>query len=1379
MFRPRIHRPRRAVGVAAAVMVAMIGLPAPAPAAAGVTTPKNAPSGAEPKTNAAQRVCEAPRKQGEMTCFTMTRTDVVGRLGLAPLVTPDGLGPTELRSAYALPSATAGAGQTVAIVDAFDNPNAEADLAVYRAQYGLPACTTANGCFRKVNQDGLPGPLPGPNAGWAAEISLDLDMASAVCPNCNLLLVEANSNFDTDLFPAVSTAADLGAKFISLSWGGNEFADQVNADASFNKPGVVITASSGDDGFGVIYPASSRYVTAVGGTSLVSAQNARGWSETAWNGAGSGCSAFEPKPTIQTDPDCARRTTADVSAVADPQTGVAVYNTYQDDGWNIFGGTSASAPIIAATYALAGTPAANTSPNEYPYGTPSALYDVVSGSNGSCGGSYLCTAQPGFDGPTGLGTPNGVLAFAPPGPHGVISGTVTDVDTGNPVVAAAVGAGSASALTDAAGHYALGLATGTYDVNASAFGYASVSTSGLVVTDGATTTANFALTAVPRATVSGLVRDGSGHGWPLYAKIAVDGLPGGPVFTDPATGRYQVSLPTNATYTLAVTALYPGYQPTTETVTLAGADVARDVAVTVDAASCNAPGYTVRVEGLQESFSTATTPAGWTVGNNTTGGGWAFTDDGNRGNLTGGADGFAIVDSDHFGVGNTQDTELRTPVLDFTDMPAPSIGFNSDFRAFSDSFGDLDLSLDGGQTWTSLQHNVASARGPRLIDIPIPQAVGKSAVQARWRYVGTFGWWWEVDNVFVGQRTCEPVHGGLVLGQTIDGNTQQGLDGTKVHSGERPADTAISAPTPDNPNLGDGFYWLFSSLTGSHSFTASHGGYLSPAKAVNVAVDWTTRVDFSLGAGKLTVTPAAVHKTLKLGNQATATVTVSNTGAAAAIVTVGEHDDGFAILAKLGTGAPLNLVPGSYSRQRLTRSNKALASTAAAKPYATPWTDIANFPTPVMDNAAAAGAGKVYSVGGTDGTTVFATGAAYDPLTGAWTPIAAMQTPRQRPVAAFVSGKLYVVGGWGSDGEPVPSLEIYDPVTNSWTSGASVPTAFAASGAAVLGDRIYVVGGCSANVCGNRDVRVYDPTANTWSQAADYPLATSWLACGGLLGQVYCAGGTNDDTDTKQGFGYNPATNAWSPIADLPIDLWAMGSITTADALLVSGGVTDNASTLTNQGFAYNPGNDTWIAIANSNNTVYRGASACGFYKIGGSTGGFNATAKSEVLPGFDQCGPAADVPWLSVSPTSFTLAPKATIKLTVTLDASTVSQPGDYAASLTFTTNTPYQVTPTPIVMTVTPPRTWGKITGTVTGASCSGAVPLAGAVVQIDTWATHYTLLTDANGNFALWLDRRNNPLTVIVAKDGWQPQTRTIKITAGQTTTANWNLAPIRTC
>ena len=355
---------------------------------------------------------------------------------------PSGYGPADLQNAYKLTSASssAGSGQTVAIVDAYDDPNAESDLGVYRSTYGLPACTTANGCFHKVNESGVAGSYPTADAGWATEISLDIEMVSAICPQCHILLVEASSANQSDLSAAENTAARLGANAISNSYGGSEASSETASDSSYNHPGIAITASSGDSGYGVEYPAASPYVTAVGGTTLNSASNARGWTESAWSGAGAGCSSYEAKPSWQHDAGCAKRTVADVSAVADPNTGVAVYDTYgggggnaficaltgtdcpQPTGWFVVGGTSVSSPIIASVYALAGN-ATSVTYGSYPYGHAASLFDVTSGSDGggaagflglggtsSCG-SYLCNAGPGYDGPTGLGTPDGTGAF--------------------------------------------------------------------------------------------------------------------------------------------------------------------------------------------------------------------------------------------------------------------------------------------------------------------------------------------------------------------------------------------------------------------------------------------------------------------------------------------------------------------------------------------------------------------------------------------------------------------------------------------------------------------------------------------------------------------------------------------------------------------------------------------------------------------------------------------------------------------------------------------------------------------------------------------------------------------------------------------------------
>ena len=323
-----------------------------------------------------------------------------------------GYHPCDLQSAYNLPSSTAGNGQTIAVIDPYDDPNAESDLSVYRAQFNLPPCTTDNGCFKKVDQNGGTQ-YPPPNSAWAQETSLDLDMVSAICPNCNILLVEATTSSMQNLEAANDTAAQLRANVINNSYGISEYSAEVNEESHFNHPGIAVIASSGDNGYKTQFPAASQYVTAVGGTTLKPAQNSRGWSETAWSGTGSGCSTYISKPSWQSDPGCSNRTIGDVSAVADPNTGVAAYDSYGGiGGWVVYGGTSVASAIIAGVYGLAGN--ANTiNYGSYSYSHTGSLYDITAGSNGSCDPSYpyLCNAEPGYDGPTGNGTPNNTGGF--------------------------------------------------------------------------------------------------------------------------------------------------------------------------------------------------------------------------------------------------------------------------------------------------------------------------------------------------------------------------------------------------------------------------------------------------------------------------------------------------------------------------------------------------------------------------------------------------------------------------------------------------------------------------------------------------------------------------------------------------------------------------------------------------------------------------------------------------------------------------------------------------------------------------------------------------------------------------------------------------------
>jgi len=350
--------------------------------------------------------------------------------------------PAYLQQAYDLAylSQNAGAGETIAIVDAYDDPNAESDLAAYRSEFGLPPCTSANGCFAKHDQTGGTNYPTTVDPGWELEISLDLDAVSALCPNCKIDLIEANTDGTSDLAAAQLEAGMLAPSVITDSWdvalSGRE-ARNFPTTGDYTFPGITTVAASGDSGYpGAFtndFPAALPGVTAAGGTTLQpdstsGVQNVRGFTESAWSGTGSGCNLGASKPSYQTDTGCTGRSYSDVSADGDPDTGMQVYDT-EDGGWVVVGGTSESSPLIAAYYAIVGS--ASQGP-AWAYSNASLLNDPTSGSNGTCLAtiSYICNAGPGYDGPTGIGSISGaVVSGAPgiagPGANGSYTQTVT------------------------------------------------------------------------------------------------------------------------------------------------------------------------------------------------------------------------------------------------------------------------------------------------------------------------------------------------------------------------------------------------------------------------------------------------------------------------------------------------------------------------------------------------------------------------------------------------------------------------------------------------------------------------------------------------------------------------------------------------------------------------------------------------------------------------------------------------------------------------------------------------------------------------------------------------------------------------------------------
>ncbi|MFF5077391.1 S8 family serine peptidase [Actinoplanes sp. NPDC000266] len=1068
--------------------------------------------------------------------------------------------------------------------------------------------------------------------------------------------------------------------------------------------------------------------------------------------------------------------------------GVNVRSSWPGSGYNSISGTSMAAPHLAGAIALV-------------WSAAPALVGDIAGTKALLDTSATDTEAAQCGGSTGDNNVFGegrldalaLVAAAPTGETGTLAGKVTDTATGTPIANAALaltGAAERDVVTGTDGTYSTRLPAGDYKVAVTAYGYGPREVTA-TVTPGATTTADAALTAVPTVTVGGTVTDGSGHGWPLYAKVTVAGPGGVSDYTTPSNGRYSLKLPAGASYKLTFTSQYPGYQTLTKDVVVGTRNLTQNVAVPASADDCTtAPGYEFASDGEYETFDAA--PSDWTVVDHAGNGQvWKFTDDRKRGNNTGGAGGFAIIDSDGYGGGSKQNTSLVSPVVDLTGVSAPVVRFDQEFRQYGSERTDVELSVDGGTTWETVLSQTAGVTGPKRTEVALPQAAGKPQVQVRFHYVdGSYAWWWEVDNVLIGSEVrCEPVGSGLVVGHVKDANTGGYVNGATVTSKDAPADKATTVATPDDTELPDGFFWMLSAKTGTHTFDAKAGSYAGGSATVNVEADWVTPVAFELGAGRLEVAPASLSADLRLPDgTANKKFTVTNTGTQPVTVEFGERDSGFEMLKADGSKASREAIlaaPGAAA-QRLNVATSfaakpsgkaAAAATTADGPLAEPWTNIAEYPGKVMDNRVVNLDGKVYSIGGTDGSVAAKANYVYDPATQAWTAIADLPEARSAMTVGVIDGKIIATGGWGASGTEAATWS-YDPGANSWTRKADNPAPRSAAGQAVIDGKLYAVGGCTTSGClpmSNSVVR-YDAAADSWETLPNYPKSLAFASCGGVDGVVYCSGGNDGSASQKAGYAFDTAASTWSPIADAPADHWAASFAVANGKLLVVGG--SQAGAVTNAGFAYDPAAGAWAALPNANTARYRGAAACGFYKVGGSSGSFNATASGEALPGLEECAEGGDVSWLTIDKPSVTLAPGKKATVTVGITAA-VDQPGAYTGLVTIKESTPYSVPPVDVTLNASPPKTWAKLMGTVTGASCTGGSgsPLAGATVQVDSWATSLTFATEADGTYAYWLDKRNNPLTLIAAKDGWKPQARTTKINPAAPKVENFALLPVR--
>ncbi|MGH3447964.1 MAG: Kelch repeat-containing protein, partial [Nocardioidaceae bacterium] len=976
------------------------------------------------------------------------------------------------------------------------------------------------------------------------------------------------------------------------------------------------------------------------------------------------------------------------------------------------------------------------------------------------------------DGPTGLGTPNGVASLS--SQYGEVVGTVAATDTGDPLDGVTVTATggederSCSATTGADGGYVLHAPAGSYDLTASKFGFASSTTDDVRIDTGARAHQDFTLASVPSQQLSGTVTDGSGHGWPLRAEITIDGYPGGAVFSDPYTGHYSVDLPVGATYSLHVSAAdLPAYADTDLTVDMtAGHNTHQPIHLKVDTRTCRAPGYAYSYDGPSTDFEgwPGETPQdGWTVTDDAgTGKVWRFDDPGHKGNRTGGTGSFAIVDGWYYP--DAHDTSLVSPSLDLTGVANPEIGFDTDYSDWSDTdSAEVYLSTDDGATWTRVWHQ-SDEDVQGHVAIPVPDVAGASGVRVKFRYVGQYDNWWQLDNIYVGSRSCEPTPGGLVEGVVRDDNTGDPLNGATLTSGASAEQPAVTTATPDDVSVPDGFYWLYSPAKDRTALTVAKGVYTTAHGDVGVPTDFVAHKDWRLRAGHLTVSTQNVSVQKRLGRSATRKVTFGNDGTEPVHVRLAEQDNGFTPMggAHQATtpGAPTQRLKGKVtfgpasdrpirSGTRMGRSNgdtvqlgDQTVQLATGGSAGNAWSTVADYPTPIMDNVVAARAGKAYSVGGTTrGSGAVSAGNVYDPATQRWSSIADLPQARQAAAGEFVGGTLYVAGGWDESGESTASTYAYHPGSDSWSKRADMPEPLAGGASAVLNGELYVVGGCGSG-CASESSAVYSysPESDTWTRHADYPKPVAFESCAGLGGKVVCAGGVEVQSSYKYDdtYIYDPATDTWTRGSSIPSSVAGAASTGANGKLQLAGGVVDDL--VSNESFEYDPATDSWSSLPNANHALYRGGGACGLYRVGGAVEHFEATPYAGLLSGYDQCLAGEDVSWLSANTTEFDVAPGATVTVRVALDSSVLAQPGEYRAGLAVVTDSPYRMQPVDVGMTVNPPKRWGKIGGTVTDTD---GAPIGGATVQVCTMYRHgsgrcgpvtYTLKTDSRGHFQL---------------------------------------------
>lgn len=974
---------------------------------------------------------------------------------------------------------------------------------------------------------------------------------------------------------------------------------------------------------------------------------------------------------------------------------------------------------------------------------------------------FGCGATPTDGNSYGRGRLDALAAVASVATPGLasIAGTVTDRGSGDPITGATVTAAARTATTGPDGRYTLFVPAGSVTVNATASGYAASSAT-LVATAGARLHQDLALDPQPTTRLAVRVLDAGGHGWPLDARVRVDGLIRR---TDPVTGLVAFHLP-QGSHRLHVDA-GAGYQPAMTDVDLGAVPATKRVELVADP-SCTAPGLHL-ADGTFEDFEGGEAADGWTTVNNhpdpfdSTLGDWRFDNPGGRGNLTGGAGGFAILDSDR-DFFYDEDSELVSPVVDLSGVSNPVIRWRQDVFLAADEVADVDLSLDGGGTWSNVWRQTgAPARGPRSEEVAIPEASGQDDVRVRFHYYdANFDWWWEVDDVLIGGSPCAVDDGGLVVGTVTDGPTGTPLSGATVTTGATSTHTRA------------GRYTLFSADLGPVAVTGSLEQFADDAASADVTADHVTRVDLALGSAHLQVPKPHVELSVPPGGRATTRLTITNDGSVDAHIRLVESDRGFT-----GLGPQR-----SIARVRHTRIEPPFGDRDDPDPgpagvdTAPPWEEAAPFPHRVERHLAAAHRGRVYVFGGEhvrddDYLTTSDELHVYDPGEERWRALPSSGRPRELAAGTFVGDELHVVGGNDELGTFTGTHQVYDVSEHSWRVLAPLPANLSALAIARLGPDLVTVGGCVSlgATCGAvADVYRYDSTRDEWSQLADYPERVGFLSCGGIDGLVYCSGGAHETyTGERHAYVYDPATDAWSAIADSPDPTWGAGYAVADGRLTTISGIELNGVVATTDVLAYDPVVDEWEHLPPIGVTVYLGAATCGLYWVGGRLGEYPdpRTRAFEHLDGHGCGGP--DVPWLHRDPATFVVPAGGSTTVKVTVGPRGLRRPGAYEALLRVIDDAPTDLRPVRVDVTSTTPGTWGRVTGVLTADDACGAPgpPLANAQVTVTTAAgDHRITRTGDDGGWSVALRAGTSPVTVRIDKYGFASRRAEVTLAPG---------------